>query len=239
MNPFDSVMEFLSLDDDDMDVNPAMELDLLAGGDPTTDPSNPEAQQQGAAGAGATTTGSPQNVNTNTPPNANTNTQDDTPDDTGDDDEADDAGDDMGGDEDDMGDEDDGSTEDVDTNSGTSNDPDTDRRINLRKLIQALINAYATSIDAMTKSIPPADEALANKYYNLQEKMATARDILYELATREIYIKPYEDSLRRYSALNQLYSICVEYLNTILIKKAPKKEKSKNGSSAFTNQVKI
>lgn len=234
MNPFDSVMEFLSLDDEDMDVNPAMELDLLAGGDPTTDPSNPEAQQQGTAGAGATT-GSPQNVNTNTPPNANTDTQDDIPDDTGDDDETDD----MGGDEDDMGDEDDGSTEDVDTNSGSSNDPDTDRRINLRKLIQALINAYATSIDAMTKSIPPADESLANKYYSLQEKMATARDILYEIATREIYIKPYEDSLRRYSALNQLYSICVEYLNTILIKRAPKKEKSKNKSSEFTNQVKI
>lgn len=236
MDPFDSVLEFLTLDDEDIDLDPAMELDLLAGGDPNTNPNNPEAQQgQGAAGAGATTTGAPQNVNTNNPPTANNDTTNDAEDDN----MEDDTEDDMGGEDDDMGDEDDGSTEDVDTNSGTSNDPDTDRRINLRKLILALINAYSTSIDAMTKSIPPADEALSNKYYNLQEKMAIAKNILYEIATREIYINPYEDSLRRYSALNQLYSICIEYLNTILIKKAPKKERKKNGPSAFANQVKI
>lgn len=237
MSPFDTIMEFLTLDDSDIELDPAMELDLLAGGDPTTDPSNPEAQQ-GTAGAGATSTGAPQNVNTDNP--QNTNAENNDAPDEGDPDEEDDMGDDMGGEDDEMGDEeDDGSTEDVDTNSGTSNDPDTDRRINLRKLIQALINAYATSINAMTKSTPPADEDLANKYYNLQEKMAMAKDILYDIATNDIYVKPYEDSLRRYSALNQLYSICIEYLNTILIKKAPKSQRKKTGSSAFTNQIKI
>lgn len=232
---FDSIMEFLM----DNDLDPAMEIDILAGGDPTTDTSNPEAQQGNAGGTANPNTA--QNVNADNP-NEDADTADTGAEDTGDD--MDDAGgDDYGGGdedigEDDMGDDDGGAMDDVDTNSTPTDDPDIDRRINLRKLITALINAYDVSINAMSKSTPPADDGLANKYYNLQEKMARARDILYNIATRDIYIKPYEDSLRRYSALNQLYSICVEYLNTILIKKAPVR-KRRRLSTAFANQIKI
>lgn len=228
---FDQILEFF-LNDDEESVDPAMELDLLAGGDPTTEPGNPEAQQQ--AGGNVTQTQQPQQQ---AQPQNQQPPQDTMEDPTG----ADDMGD-MGGDEDmgedDLGDEDEGGMEDVDTNSTNPDDPDIDRRINLRKLINALIVAYESSINAMTKAIPPSEEGLGTKYYNLQNKMLQAKDILYEIATRDIYTKPYEDSLRRYSALNQLYSICVDYLNTILIKKTPPK-KSKSGSSAFRNNVKI
>ena len=222
MNTLDEVFEFFL--DDSEDLDPAMELDILAGGDPTTNAAeNPE-----AAGVGAGTqepdTNPPQNVDADTPP--------DTEGDPG-------MGDDMG-EEDEFGDEEGGdSMGDVDTNSGDPNNPDMERRINLRKLILALINAYEGSINAMINGTPPADDNLATKYYNLQDKMIKARNILYEIATNDIYAKPYEDSLRRYSALNQLYSICVEYLNTILIKKPEDVKKRKRGPSAFRNNVKV
>ena len=237
MNTMDEVFEFFL--DDSEDLDPAMELDILAGGDPTTNAAeNPEAAG-GGAGTQAPATNPPQNVNADTPP--------DTEEDPGMDEDP--AGGDMGGDPgmgDDMGDEDEFGDEeggdsmgDVDTNSGDPNNPDMERRINLRKLILALINAYEGSINAMTNGTPPADDNLATKYYNLQDKMTKARNILYEIATNDIYTKPYEDSLRRYSALNQLYSICVEYLNTILIKKPEEVKKKKRGPSAFRNNVKV
>ena len=222
MNTLDEVFEFFL--DDSEDLDPAMELDILAGGDPTTNAAeNPEASG-GGAGTQAPDTNPPQNVDADTPP--------DTEGDPG-------MGDDMG-EEDEFGDEEGGdSMGDVDTNSGDPNNPDMERRINLRKLILALINAYEGSINAMTNGTPPADDNLSTKYYNLQDKMTKARNILYEIATNDIYAKPYEDSLRRYSALNQLYSICVEYLNTILIKKPEDVKKRKRGPSAFRNNVKI
>ena len=222
MNTLDEVFEFFL--DDSEDLDPAMELDILAGGDPTTNAAeNPEAAG-GGAGTQAPDTNPPQNVDADTPP--------DTEGDPG-------MGDDMG-EEDEFGDEEGGdSMGDVDTNSGDPNNPDMERRINLRKLILALINAYEGSINAMTNGTPPADDNLSTKYYNLQDKMTKARNILYEIATNDIYAKPYEDSLRRYSALNQLYSICVEYLNTILIKKPEDVKKRKRGPSAFRNNVKI
>lgn len=218
MNTLDEVFEFFL--DDSEDLDPAMELDILAGGDPTTNAAeNPEAAG-GGAGTQAPDTNPPQNVDADTPP--------DTEGDPGMDEE-DEFGDEEGGDS--MG--------DVDTNSGDPNNPDMERRINLRKLILALINAYEGSINAMTNGTPPADDNLSTKYYNLQDKMTKARNILYEIATNDIYAKPYEDSLRRYSALNQLYSICVEYLNTILIKKPEDVKKRKRGPSAFRNNVKV
>lgn len=231
MNTLDEVFEFFL--DDSEDLDPAMELDILAGGDPTTNAAeNPEAAG-GGAGTQAPTTNPPQNVNADTPPDT----------------EEDPAGGDMDGDPgmgDDMGEDDEFEDEeggdsigDVDTNSGDPNNPDMERRINLRKLILALINAYEGSINAMTNGTPPADDNLSTKYYNLQDKMTKARNILYEIATNDIYAKPYEDSLRRYSALNQLYSICVEYLNTILIKKPEDVKKRKRGPSAFRNNVKV
>lgn len=222
MNTLDEVFEFFL--DDSEDLDPAMELDILAGGDPTTNAAeNPEAAG-GGAGTQAPDTNPPKNVDADTPP--------DTEGDPG-------MGDDMG-EEDEFGDEEGGdSMGDVDTNSGDPNNPDMERRINLRKLILALINAYEGSINAMTNGTPPADDNLSTKYYNLQDKMTKARNILYEIATNDIYAKPYEDSLRRYSALNQLYSICVEYLNTILIKKPEDVKKRKRGPSAFRNNVKI
>lgn len=222
MNTLDEVFEFFL--DDSEDLDPAMELDILAGGDPTTNAAeNPEAAG-GGAGTQAPDTNPPQNVDADTPP--------DTEGDPG-------MGDDMG-EEDEFGDEEGGdSMGDVDTNSGDPNNPDMERRINLRKLILALINAYEGSINAMTNGTPPADDNLSTKYYNLQDKMTKARNILYEIATNDIYAKPYEDSLRRYSALNQLYSICVEYLNTILIKKPEDVKKRKRGPSAFRNNVKV
>lgn len=220
MNTLDEVFEFFL--DDSEDLDPAMELDILAGGDPTTNAAeNPEAAG-GGAGTQAPDTNPPQNADT--PP--------DTEGDLG-------MGDDMG-EEDEFGDEEGGdSMGDVDTNSGDPNNPDMERRINLRKLILALINAFEGSINAMTNGTPPADDNLSTKYYNLQDKMTKARNILYEIATNDIYAKPYEDSLRRYSALNQLYSICVEYLNTILIKKPEDVKKRKRGPSAFRNNVKV
>lgn len=237
MNTLDEVFEFFL--DDSEDLDPAMELDILAGGDPTTNAAeNPEAAGGGAGTAQAPATNPPQNVNADTPPN--------TEEDPGMDEDP--AGGDMGGDpgmgddmgeEDEFGDEGGDSMGDVDTNSGDPNNPDMERRINLRKLILALINAYEGSINAMTNGTPPADDNLATKYYNLQDKMTKARNILYEIATNDIYAKPYEDSLRRYSALNQLYSICVEYLNTILIKKPEDIKKKKRGLSAFRNNVKV
>lgn len=222
MNTLDEVFEFFL--DDSEDLDPAMELDILAGGDPTTNAAeNPEAAG-GGAGTQAPDTNPPQNVDADTPP--------DTEGDPG-------IGDDMG-EEDEFGDEEGGdSMGDVDINSGDPNNPDMERRINLRKLILALINAYEGSINAMTNGTPPADDNLSTKYYNLQDKMTKARNILYEIATNDIYAKPYEDSLRRYSALNQLYSICVEYLNTILIKKPEDVKKRKRGPSAFRNNVKV
>lgn len=222
MNTLDEVFEFFL--DDSEDLDPAMELDILAGGDPTTNAAeNPEAAG-GGAGTQAPDTNPPQNVDADTPP--------DTEGDPG-------MGDDMG-EEDEFGDEEGGdSMGDVDTNSGDPNNPDMERRINLRKLILALINAYEGSINAMTNGTPPADDNLSTKYYNLQDKMTKARNILYEIATNDIYAKPYEDSLRRYSALNQLYSICVEYLNTILIKKPEDVKKRKREPSAFRNNVKV
>jgi hypothetical protein len=222
MNTLDEVFEFFL--DDSEDLDPAMELDILAGGDPTTNAAeNPEAAG-GGAGTQEPDTNPPQNVDADTPP--------DTEGDPG-------MGDDMG-EEDEFGDEEGGdSMGDVDTNSGDPNNPDMERRINLRKLILALINAYEGSINAMINGTPPADDNLATKYYNLQDKMIKARNILYEIATNDIYAKPYEDSLRRYSALNQLYSICVEYLNTILIKKPEDVKKRKRGPSAFRNNVKV
>lgn len=222
MNTLDEVFEFFL--DDSEDLDPAMELDILAGGDPTTNAAeNPEAAG-GGAGTQVPDTNPPQNVDADTPP--------DTEGDPG-------MGDDMG-EEDEFGDEEGGdSMGDVDTNSGDPNNPDMERRINLRKLILALINAYEGSINAMTNGTPPADDNLSTKYYNLQDKMTKARNILYEIATNDIYAKPYEDSLRRYSALNQLYSICVEYLNTILIKKPEDVKKRKRGPSAFRNNVKV
>ena len=222
MNTLDEVFEFFL--DDSEDLDPAMELDILAGGDPTTNAAeNPEAAG-GGAGTQAPDTNPPQNADADTPP--------DTEGDPG-------MGDDMG-EEDEFGDEEGGdSMGDVDTNSGDPNNPDMERKINLRKLILALINAYEGSINAMTNGIPPADDNLSTKYYNLQDKMTKARNILYEIATNDIYAKPYEDSLRRYSALNQLYSICVEYLNTILIKKPEDVKKRKRGPSAFRNNVKV
>lgn len=231
MNTLDEVFEFFL--DDSEDLDPAMELDILAGGDPTTNAAeNPEAAG-GGAGTQAPDTNPPQNADADTPPDT----------------EEDPAGGDMGGDPgmgDDMGDEDEFGDEeggdsmgDVDTNSGDPNNPDMERRINLRKLILALINAYEGSINAMTNGTPPADDNLSTKYYNLQDKMTKARNILYEIATNDIYAKPYEDSLRRYSALNQLYSICVEYLNTILIKKPEDVKKRKRGPSAFRNNAKV
>ena len=222
MNTLDEVFEFFL--DDSEDLDPAMELDILAGGDPTTNAAeNPEADG-GGAGTQAPDTNPPQNVDADTPP--------DTEGEPG-------MGDDMG-EEDEFGDEEGGdSMGDVDTNSGDPNNPDMERRINLRKLILALINAYEGSINAMTNGTPPADDNLSTKYYNLQDKMTKARNILYEIATNDIYAKPYEDSLRRYSALNQLYSICVEYLNTILIKKPGDVKKRKRGPSAFRNNVKV
>ena len=227
MNTLDEVFEFFL--DDSEDLDPAMELDILAGGDPTTNAAeNPEAAG-GGAGTQAPDTNPPQNVDADTPP--------DTEGDPGMDEDP--TGDDMGG-EDEFGDEEGGdSMGDADTNSGDPNNPDMERKINLRKLILALINAYEGSINAMTNGIPPADDNLSTKYYNLQDKMTKARNILYEIATNDIYAKPYEDSLRRYSALNQLYSICVEYLNTILIKKPEDVKKRKRGPSAFRNNVKV
>lgn len=236
MNTLDEVFEFFL--DDIEDLDPAMELDILAGGDPTTNAAeNPEAAG-GGAGTQAPATNPPQNVNADTPP--------DTEEDPGmNEDPAGDMGGDPGmgddmGEDDEFGDEEGGdSMGDVDTNSGDPNNPDMERRINLRKLILALINAYEGSINAMINGTPPADDNLATKYYNLQDKMTKARNILYEIATNDIYAKPYEDSLRRYSALNQLYSICVEYLNTILIKKPEDVKKRKRGPSVFRNNVKV
>ena len=66
-----------------------------------------------------------------------------------------------------------------------------------------------------------------------------AKKILYEIATNDIYAKPYEDSLRRYSALNQLYSICIEYLNTILIKKKMPTKRKRRQPITFQNKVKV
>lgn len=229
MNTLDEVFEFFL--DDSEDLDPVMELDILAGGDPTTNAEeNPEAAG-GGAGTQAPATNPPQNVNADTPPDTEEDpgmNEDPAGGDMGGDPGmGDDMGDDMGED-DEFGDEEGGdSMGDVDTNSGDPNNPDMERRINLRKLILALINAYEGSINAMINGTPPADDNLATKYYNLQDKMTKARNILYEIATNDIYAKPYEDSLRRYSALNQLYSICVEYLNTILIKKPEDVKKRK------------
>lgn len=234
---FDILEFFLNNEDGD----PAMEFDLLAGGDPTTNArENPEAAQpQG----GQPNTQAPEQPQAAAPQaGADMDAGGDT--DMGEDAGGDDMGGDMGeeGDDefgDEEGGEEDGAMQNMDTNSNMAEDPDMERRINLRKLITALITAYSGSIDAMTNSIPPAEEGLATKYYNLQEKMMNAKKILYEIATNDIYVKPYEDSLRRYSALNQLYSICIEYLNTILIKKKMPTKRRRRQPIAFQNKVKL
>ena len=232
---FDILEFFLNNEDGD----PAMEFDLLAGGDPTTNArENPEASQPQGGQPNTQAPEQPQAA----APQAGADTGMDAGGDT-------DMGEDVGGDDmgeegddefgDEEGGEDDGAMQNMDTNSNMAEDPDMERRINLRKLITALITAYSSSIDAMTNSTPPAEEGLATKYYNLQEKMMNAKKILYEIATNDIYAKPYEDSLRRYSALNQLYSICIEYLNTILIKKKMPTKRKRRQPIAFQNKVKV
>lgn len=227
---FDSVLEFLS-----DDPSPAMEFDLLAGGEPNpndTGGPTPAENPQNQATQTQQPAQQPQAQNTQT-----TDTAPDTGDDTGDmdmgnDEMGEDMGDDeFGGDGEDM--------EDVDTNSTNTSDPDIERKISLRKLILALITAYDSSIIAMTKVTPPAEDGLSEKYYNLQEKMSCAKSILHEIAIRDIYTKPYEDSLRRYSAMNQLYSICVEYLRTIMIRKPGDIKRKKHQPTAFKNNVKV
>ena len=236
---FDILEFFLNNEDGD----PALEFDLLAGGDPTTNTrENPEAAQPQGGQPNTQVPEQPQ-AQTVAPQTTSTDTG------AGGMDMGEDAGgDDMGGDmgeggDDEFGDEeggeDEGSMQDMDTNSNFTEDPDLERRINLRKLVTALITAYSGSIDAMTNSIPPSEEGLATKYYNLQEKMMCAKKVLYDIATTDIYVKPYEDSLRRYSALNQLYSICIEYLNTILIKKKQPIKRKRRQPIAFQNKVRV
>lgn len=204
MNSFDDIMGV------------AMELDLFAGGDPTVSP----ALQKNNKNSDQTVSDPDENagsLNTNksgNDPNAQQN--DDASPEDGDDDTDDDMGDDSEG----------GASISPDGPPPETQD-ELQRKINLRKLICALYSAFDSSIESMRQHDPPVDRDLSKRYYDLELKMVDAKNIIYTMAVTEISKSPYEDMLRKYAAMNELYTICVEYLNTILFP-TPMKKKSKN-----------
>ena len=207
----------------------ALELDLLAGGDPTM--SRNERAATGTADPGGGGGAPQQQPQANTPPD--NPSQDQAPDETdptaqggedpnamGGDDAAgmgDDAG--MGG-EDDMGDEDgmgDAGTGDLGGgDTATTEDPEElKRKINLRKLIVALHSALTGSIDMLQDTKTPEDDEIASSVDKLLARMRSAKEMCLELATKGIQFDPYEDCLRKYSSLQQFYKVAIATVDTL------------------------
>ncbi len=248
-----SAME--SLDDLD-DLFPALELDLLAGGDPTMSRDQRVSAGQTDPGSlgGANAPGAqPQQADTPSTDEAPTQNQnqganaggDDqaAPDEGGGDDAA--AGDDAGAPPDEGGDtgEDDGTGEldedeedaaggDMGGGDTTTEDPnELKRKKDLRVLTCALYSSYVATLDLMKNARVPSDPALEERYSAIRNHMEKAKNDLFMMATETIKTDPYPDSLRKYTALNQLYSLSLKTLDTLIPKEsADSKELEKRKS---------
>lgn len=205
---------------------PAMELDLLAGGDPLQNPVN-AGQSSLDERIDQIDSQTQQRPSQNEDPDGVQQQDDDG--DPSDEDIMDGMPDQDGGDDDETGEDPDEGIDGEDPNDQQM-DPnmqqnvdmnDAERRKNLRKLIVALHSAYSRSLTSMYTISPPANAELSARFYSLKDKMQKAKDILFTMATTDIVSKPYEDTLRRYTAMDTLYNICLETIDTLV----PKDEK--------------
>lgn len=210
MNEFDALLEEL------YPSSPAMELDILAGGDPElpkneraapigTQDNQPITNDQGSQMA--TSPEDPAGDPTEENPN-----MDDGMDGMGD------SG--LGGDLSGMGN---GEIPSGETSTTPKQDPnDLQRKINLRKEIKALYDQVCANIDSMNRCEPPSTPAESKLFFEAEKKLDDIKNLLFSMATRDIYNNEYVDTIRRFTAVDKAYALCIDILNRLIPKDSKK-----------------
>lgn len=210
-----------SLIDELVDSTIAMEVDILAGGDPNL----PRAERTAPAG-----TDDNQMIDTDQQ-NANPGVPEpDNPEGTAD---VDIGGDDLGG-EDDFGDagggdDDMGGMDNQSMQTPTGPDPtnqnEVARKIDLRKCMNALYDQVSSSVESMSDNTQRLSPEQSEIYYTLKNRLSTMKDILFKLITEAILSDTYEDVLRKYTAIEHAYTLAIVTLDLIIPEKVQKRKR--------------
>ena len=205
------LMEMLYYHDIIDENTPAMELDILAGGDPSV----PQAERGAVAPQHGTATA------TDTTDMGNMAQQDDlsggtTPnlDDTDTPDQGmDDAmGSDAPGGMDDTMNQGDAPMDNPDMgmgNTSPTSEFDLENKYKLRVQVKELYDVVKNSLDLCREATPPQDPEATHVFYELIKRLDEMKDILSRLMSDLIYRKPYADSLRRFTAVSKAYDLCI------------------------------
>lgn len=210
-----------SLIDELVDSTIAMEVDILAGGDPNL----PRAERTAPAG-----TDDNQMIDTDQQ-NANPGVpESDNPEGTAD---VDMGGDDLGG-EDDFGDagggdDDMGGMDNQSMQTPTGPDPtnqnEVARKSDLRKCMNALYDQVSSSVESMSDNTQRLSPEQSEIYYTLKNRLSTMKDILFKLITEAILSDTYEDVLRKYTAIEHAYTLAIVTLDLIIPEKVQKRKR--------------
>ena len=208
----------------DMKNEPAMELDILAGGDPSVPPAErgAVAPQHGTATAADTTDA------------GNMAEQDDlsggTAPDVGAEDAAtDDSGGDVPGGMDDTANQPDNMMDnamtDMNSPANQNNEFDLENKYKLRIQIKELASVVKASLNLCRESTPPQDPEACHIFYELIKRLDEAYNILTDLMSDIIYRKSYAETLRRYMSVYKAYNLCIAALYRVF---PPKDENTKS-----------
>lgn len=223
------LMEMLYYNDirDEIESTPAMELDILAGGDPSV----PAAERGAVAPQHGTNTATDTNdignmaqqdeLSGGTAPNL-----DDAGDPMGDDDFGGDA---PGGADDTMNQQD-MSMDNPDTGYGNTNQTsefDIENKYKLRVQIKELYDVVKSSLELCREATPPQDPEATHIFYELIKRLDEMKDVLSKLMSDLIYRKPYADSLRRFTAISKAYDLCIASMYRVFPEDEDQKKKSK------------
>lgn len=203
------LMEMLYYNDMMDESTPAMELDILAGGDPSV----PPAERGAVAPQHGTNTATDTNdmgnmvqqdeLSGGTAPNL---------DDAGDPMEDDDFGGDVPGGTDDTMNQQDMSMDNPDTGFGNTNQTsefDIENKYKLRVQIKELYDVVKSSLELCREATPPQDSEATHVFYELIKRLDEMKEVLSKLMSDLIYRKPYADSLRRFTAISKAYDLCI------------------------------
>ena len=203
------LMEMLYYNDMMDESTPAMELDILAGGDPSVPPAERGAVAPQHGTSTATDTNDMGNMaqqdelSGGTAPNL---------DDAGDPMEDDDFGGDAPGGTDDTMNQQDMSMDNPDTGFGNTNQTsefDIENKYKLRVQIKELYDVVKSSLELCREATPPQDSEATHVFYELIKRLDEMKEVLSKLMSDLIYRKPYADSLRRFTAISKAYDLCI------------------------------
>lgn len=89
------------------------------------------------------------------------------------------------------------------------------RNIVLFQMVTSLHNGISSNLDMMNQMEPPVNSEKNDIFFQVQKQLEYCKNLLYDIATKEIGTGDYVDILRRVTTIDKIYDLCSDVMEKL------------------------